>query len=227
MALTKTLKDVLDGASPGSLPEVARALKLGSFLRAMPTFLRHKTPAADPSQLSTILSLNRPHDARAASIFRAKARAGTSATATELAVQAYGATPTTGQIAVAPNGDIALLGTDAWTDVDVEYQPTYGDVVALTLPVVTNAMAIPAALTARGVIYLLDATSNVGTLTGAMKILVPSASTAATGQARLDLAAANVKFASADAVTNATVHLLVAAAVDIDALLESTDSNVL
>jgi hypothetical protein len=166
-----------------------------------------------PQQLSTLATIVMPPEAKASYILRAQARVGTGTvpTAGELAVEAYGATPTTGQIAVAPNGDIVLLGSDAWTDLDVLVVCLRSKYVVLTLPVIaaTGVCALPAGL---GVQYLQSATVLAGTTLGAKIVLVPATAAPATGKAQLDLAKANVRFATADAVTQAQIVLSVASA---------------
>lgn len=221
--MAKTVKDVLNDAPPNALPDMLRALRFGDLVRSLPTYLRHKDPAADTSQLATLESFGVALKAPAATILRAYARAGT-ATALELAIQAANTTPATGQIAVSPNGDIVVLAADAWTDVDVEYQPTRGEYLTLSLPVASNALAIPAAVTARGVVHLVAATATAGTSAGVKIVLAASASAAAAGQARLDLAKANVKFNATDAITAGTVVLFIAHSTDVDATLESTST---
>lgn len=213
-----SLKSELDKASPQFLSDAFRIVKLGSVVRALHTSLRKKTPAASAVQLGTLQSLVLADDAKAMTISRAYARVATAGTG-ELTVVSYGTTPTTGQIAVAPNGDIVTLAADAITSLDVVYHPEKYDIVELTLPVTSNALALPPVVTTPGAILLLEAEALVGTTIGLKIVLVPSASAAATGQARFDLAKLNVKFAPADAVTSARVKLAISSAADLDALL--------
>lgn len=216
--LENSLKEKMDLANPNVISDGFRILEIGSVLRALPTFLRRKASAADAGVLATLLSLVLPDDAKGLNILRAYARAGTG-TLGELAVQTYGTTPAAGQIAVAPNGDIVTLAADAYTDIDVVYQPDKYDIAEVTLPVATHVLTLPTQLTARGAILLLDATATVGTSTGRKIILVPGAGAPAAGQARLNLAKTTVTFAAADAVTQATVKVAIVARVDVDALL--------
>jgi hypothetical protein len=147
-----SLKNELNRAQPGSLPSMFAAMKLGDVVRALPTTLRKAVPTVSaPYQLTTLDTIVLPDDAKANTILRAYARAG-SGTKGELTVVAYGATPTAGQIAVAPNGDIVTVHSgDVWTSLDVVYLPEKYDVVELTLPVVpgTGVCALPTWITDR------------------------------------------------------------------------------
>ena len=234
-AFPETLRQSLDRADPNTLADAARTMSLGSMLRAMPVALRAQNPntaASNGSQLATLQTISLPQDAKAHSIFRATARAGTAA-AGELTVAAFGATPTTTQVAVAPNGDIVFLATDAYTNVDIVYLPERGDVFGsgqtlpgtsaaavasqtmqapfaqVTLPVSSNVLTLPSSITGFQVVLLMACVANTGTSTGTKIILVPGAGAPAAGQCRLNLAKTTVTFAAADAVTNATVDLLV------------------
>lgn len=205
-----SLQASLNRASPDHVADLLRSLKLGSLLAGhMPMQLRKKDPIAQASNIATVETLALPKHIRAGHILRGYARAG-GGTLGELSVQAANTTPSDGQIAVTPNGDIAVVATSTYTDIDVTFVPACGEVIELPeLPVSSNALTIPANLVSRGVIYLLDAQSTEGSVTGTFKILAPSASAATTGTARLDLAKGVVKFYSGDAVTKAVISLFV------------------
>ena len=224
-SLSTSLKSVLNAALPGGLADALRTLKFGDMLRALPTTLRKKAPAVNAYNLATVQCIALPEDAKASTIYRAYGRVG-GVTAGELTITAANATPTTGQIAITPNGDIAFVGTDAWTSVDVVYQPSKYDVVELVLPVVpgTGVCALPSTLSSP--VMLMEAESLAGTLTGKMIVLAPSATATATTKAALNLAKSSVWFAIADGVTSARVKLGVCSATDADALLEAA-SNLL
>lgn len=216
----------LNAANPNTLPDKFRQMEIGNIIRALPTYLRRKnmTLATNPYVLNTLQSLILPDDAKAASIVRATARAGTAGVG-ELTVVAFGTTPTTGQIAVAPNGDIVTLATDALTDVDILYIPEKHDIQELTLPVASNVLTIPTTYTALGAILLCEAEVTVGTATGKKVVLVPGASAPSAGQARLNLAKSTVTFATADAATQARVKLAIVSSPDLDAILEASSST--
>ncbi len=130
-------------------------------------------------------------------------------------------------MSVQPNGDIALLTSDSQTGVDITYVPERGDVVVLeSVDVASDLYIFPAALTARGVVSLLSAVSEAGTLTGNLRILLPLTAAPATTKAQLSLAKDRVQFAAADAVTKATITLLVAAEIDLSTVL-AAESNLL
>lgn len=212
--MTTQVKDALDRANPNTLADGFRAIKLGSSLaQNMKATKRHvdmDAAGANPEDLATLDVLVLPDDAKASTVLRAYARAGTAGVG-ELAVVAPGATPITGQIAVTPAGNIATLAADAITDMDVEYLGAEGDVYEYTGPVVGNVLAFPAWMTALGVIELLEANATAGTTTG-RKVVLAAGGAAAAGQAALNDAKAQVGFAGADAVTHATVKVLMASA---------------
>ena len=220
---TITNRDQLDKANPNTLPDHLRALLLGTVLATMlPQVRRNKVPAADAgSSVSTVEVIALPNNAKANSILRAYARTGTAGMGA-LVIALPGVTPASGEIAVASNGDIMVLAADALTNIDVEYVPERGDVVVLTgVPVVSNVATLPASVTSKGAVLLLDANPTTATSTGRKRVLSPSASTPATGACRLNVAKTTVTFASADAVTVATLTLLVASADDLADILEA------
>lgn len=215
-------KEALAGATNNTLPEHLKTIGFAGVMRGqIPQVLRKKDPAASVyAPGPTLETITLPDDARATSILRAYSRAGT--VTGELTAVAPGTTPATGEISVQPDGNIMVLAADAITNLDVTYVPERGDIEELdNWPVASDAIVLPSRITSKGVVLLLEAESLEGTLTGDLRVLSPSASAAATGQARLNLAKGTVKFAPADAVTKARVKLLVCAAVDLDTVLES------
>lgn len=224
-----TFQDSLNAGSPQSAHDAARIMRFGDVLRKhLKVDLRRQAPLTDAAQLGTVWSFPVDNEAPAATILRAYCRVGT--VTGEYTPVAYGATPTTGQIAVAPNGNIVVLAADAPTDIDVEYMPSDGDVkVFANLPVVpgTGVCALPPAALTPGVVYLWDANVIVGTLLGRKNILVAAAGAPATGKARLDVAKGVVQFAVADAVTSATIALYLCTARNLDTLLQSTDNSLI
>lgn len=224
------LKDEVNKAQPNNLIDAFRALGIGNVLVALPTRLNNKAPAADAAQLATLAQVGLPADAKAATILRAYARKTSAAgTLGELAIQAFGATPADGQIAVAPNGDIVTLLSSAYTAVDLEYMPDKYDVLVITLPVVpgTGVCALPTGQLPNGPLFIIDANAIAGTATGRKKVLVPAAGAPAAGQVRLDVAKANAQFAVADAVSQATFTFAIPAAIDIQATLEADPGGIL
>lgn len=216
-----TLRSVLDKCSPNTAWDILRKLGFGSKLQSQFTQVRRgvnpHAAGASSYNVATLDAIGLPAHARACVIHRANARG-----VGELTIDAFGTTPITGHIAVAPNGDIVTLTADNLTDVDIVYTPECGDVVEMTLPVASNAIALPASVTAKKVVLLLEAESLVGTLTGKLKVLVPSDTNSTSGAANLNLAKTSIVFATANAVTSARVKLLVRSAEDLANLLEST-----
>jgi hypothetical protein len=235
--MAELTKQSLQAASPQSAWDLLRALGLGDLVRqSVNQQLRQAVPVADPSQLATVQSVGvdlgtapsaiantvGSSPAAAASIMRAVSRAG--ANAGELAVVAYGTTPATGQVAVAPNGNIVVLAADAHTSVDVDYAPMKGDyllIPSLNVSAATGIGQLPASVTNQGALLLLSATalsSTSGSNLGAFKVL--KAGTAATTlSASLNITKANVVFLTADTVLTAKVELLLASSKNVDALL--------
>jgi len=215
----------LDRGNPNTLPDAARLIALGSLLAGqIPQFRRNvdmDALGAGDYALATLDCLELPAHAKAHTILRATVRAGTGGTG-EYTVDAYGATPSTTECAVSPNGDIVFLATDAVTDVDVSYIPERGDVIDTVFPVVSDAIVFPTAITNRGVILLAECEALVGTTTGKKIVLVPGGSPSAGQCALTSVTKAGVTFAAADAVTRARVKLVVTAAEELHTVLEAS-----
>lgn len=219
-----SLKNNMDKANPNQIADAFRLLKVGSILRRLPTALRAKAPVAagsNPYVAAAAQSIQLPDDAKAAFIFAAYARTGTG-TAGPLTVVAPGSLGA-GNIALAPSGDLLFLAADAWTNVDVLYLPEQVDTIELILPVASNAAALPTGAgqqAAGGAVVLMEAESLTGTSVRKMIVDAPGTSVSAS-HAALDLAKANVKFASADAITSARVKIGIVPAINLDTLLET------
>lgn len=209
-----TKKDQLNKANANSLATLLQEFRLGDFMRALPTFLRGKSAAADPYNLAAVLVVKLPDDAKAAVIHRATAKGGT--TSGEFTPQAFGTTPATTQVAVTPCGDIAFVAGDAPTGIDCIYQPEKGEVAEWTLPVASDAAALPAAYASRAIL-LLEAEVTAGTDPAKKIVQAPSASAAGTNSARFNIAKTSVKFDSGDGATAARVKVLLSPLVDANA----------
>lgn len=226
--MPKSFKDSMNASNPNQLADFFRDLKAGDLVRSLPCKLMKQKPVAGSlanGNLTTLDIIKLPDDAKASNILRASVRAGGSVG--EFTPQAYGATPTTTQCAVTPNGDIAFLNaTDLVTDVDVMYLPEQGDVYEFEANVATGVMTIPPDIVARGVILILEANVTAGAVTGPKRVLVPlaggGAGLPATTLVQLTSNKSTVSFNNAtDAPTRARVKLLIAPKVDRDALLKS------
>lgn len=218
----------LNRADPNTIADVLRQIAFGRVMVGqIPQCIRRKDGSVNsPYNLATLGTIVLPNEAKAASIVRATAIAGTAA-AGELAAQAFGATPATTQIAVAPNGDLVFLLTDAYTAVDVTYIPERGFSVETFFPVVSNVLTLPNSVVGggKGVALLTEAEAVSGTSTGKKIILVPGSGAPSAGQCRLNLAKTTVTFATADAVTRARVKLLcVETTNDLQGVLIGTDN---
>lgn len=256
--LPQSLKNQLNNASPAQLADMLRAIGYGDIVRRMSATLRRQAaPANTANVLSSYdLAINGvivlPDDAKAKAISRAYARAGSAAPG-ELTIDApaRGTFPTitTLHAAVTPAGNIATLGSDAWTDLDIVYEMADQDVVELTLPVVpgTGILTIPAAYAgvagsgvnttlvkdtvnnvagAKGVNMLMEVEVLAGGATGKCIVLVPGGTNPASGYANLDVTKSMVYFHAADAVTQARVKLGVFRTIDLNALLEAVGNYV-
>jgi len=222
----------LNGMNANQVADALRAMGFGSFVRAMPVPLRAQNPnaaAANPYvQASTLQTITLPDDAKANSIIRAYARAGTAA-AGELGPKATAGapytTPTTTTIGVSPSGDLVFLATDAYTNVDILYTPEKYDLYEITLPVASNAASFPATFTTPGVIFVAEVEALVGTVVGKTRIQAPSNSNpGSSGQSNLNLAKSQVLFNSGDAVTSARIKFGVSNATDLNAFLEQAQA---
>lgn len=225
-----TVQESLDRCNPNTLADTLRVLKFGNLLSQQLPQTVHVAAGlgalSDPSQLTTVEGIGLPETRRAAAILRANCRGGTGIG--ELAIQTYGTTPGSGQIAVAPNGEIVLLDADNNTEIDVLYVPQIGEVVEVAnWPAPLGVLTLPSWITARGVVLLLSATATAGTITGDKIVLVPAAAAPATTKAALKTDGTKVLFNTAtDGVTEATVRLLVRYATDFGAALDA-DSTVI
>lgn len=241
----ESLRETLNRAPVGSLADVLRSIGFGDVLRALPVHLQGVTPVSSVAQqLSTLQTLVLPEDAKAATILRATVHSNTGSVANgEYSIQAYGATPTTTQVAVAPNGDIVFLASDGVTSVDVIYMPMKGDVLgqptnskygvsSLTLSVNSSGFAaLPTSISGKSKL-LLQANVLVGSVTGQKIILVPATSAVATTKAALSQDGTGIWLNHAtDAPTSVTVDLLVytgygtPAGNDLNALLEGVSGD--
>jgi hypothetical protein len=252
----ESVRQALSRVDPNTAQDILRSLAFGDVLRAAPVYLRSVsagTTGAVPQQLATLGCVVLPEDAKAAYILRCTVKAAGVALG-EFTVEPYGTTPATTQVAVAPNGDIVFLGSDAVTSADILYVPEKGDVLgqlansnatqntslgasgfgtgitSLTLAVTpgTGVCALPSAYAGK-TILLMQANATAGTTTGQKIILVPAGSAPATGKAALNTAKTQILFATADAVTSCTVDILVASGLaggaDVNAILEAANSQ--
>lgn len=222
--MPETIKQAINRADPNTLADELRSLGFGDILRALPTSLRRKATAlATGLHPATEFAIILPNDAKAETIITAYARAGAGAPGPLTVVAGV---PAAGQCAVAPNGDLVFAAADAWTSVDALYQPVKADVFEFTGPVdpLTGIMALPVPATTPGVVSLLSATALVGTTTGAKQVVANGAVPAVT-LANMNAAKTQVQFAVADAVSSASIVLSLVAAIDVDALLESTNTQ--
>jgi hypothetical protein len=218
----ETVKQMLDKANPNSIPDYFRVLALGGLLRGqISNQLFLKAPAADPLQLVAVQSIKLAEDGKALTILSAYARAG-AGTPGPLSVVAAGTTPVAGEVAVAANGDLVFAAADAWTSVDVAYEPAKYDIAEFTLPVDAGGiLTIPADYVATGVLSAEVTKVSAGSALGGKIVLAAGAAPAA-GQAALSADKATVVFAVADAATEAKVKLALVPKVDFDAIMSSS-----
>lgn len=221
----ETLRETTNRANPNSLNDVFRTIKLGDIItRKVRRVMRAQAPVASAVTLAGPLVCGRillPEQCKASRITRAWARAG-GGTLGEMTVHALNANPGANEIAVSPCGDIVTRQADAYTSVDVEYEPVSGKLIELLdVPVVaaTGVCTLPPAIAALGPHMLVSAVSTVGTLVATMTPTWRAAAAPATTFACLNLIGTIVYFAVADGVTRCNLKLYVAAEVDEQALL--------
>lgn len=241
MAITtvkNSLAQQLNIPLPGSITTYLQQLGFGSWMRAMPTWLRRINPstqAANPYKVAG-QGAQLPDDAKAAvPALRVFAYAGTG-TVGELTVDPLatnnanfagaGTGPAAGHVGLSPSGDLVFNVADAWTSVDVIYQPDKYDVAEYSgLAPVTAVLTLPTVATAQGVVNLLEAEILTGTAVGKCAILPFSASApTVTLQAVINPARTQVLFRVADAPTSVRVKLSLVSAIDQNALMEAVAS---
>lgn len=208
-----TVHDSLNRANPNSLADMLRKVSFGDVLAqsAVQTVRRVNMDAAgtNPGNVATVDVLVLPDFAKASHILRAYARAGTAGTG-EMTVASKDATPATGEIAVAPNGNIVTLAADAITEVDITYVPEGNvTVVESVFPAASDSVAVPTPITDRGLVAVLEAEVVEGTGTG-NKIVLTAGGSPSAGQCAMSADGTTVEFAAADAVARVRLKLLVA-----------------
>lgn len=217
MTTNETVRETLNRANPNSLNDALRPIAIGDIMtQYLPRKLIQQIPTVTLVGLSgtDYDGIALPNALKASRIRRAWARVATGGGGTvgEMTAAAINAAPIGNQIGISPAGDIIFLGTDLYTLVDVEYEPAIGKVITLTgLTVVpgTGVCALPAWVTALNPHKLISAASTAGGLVATMTPLYRAAAAPATTFAVLNLIGNQVLFAVADAVTQATVTLIV------------------
>jgi hypothetical protein len=230
--LANSLVAAFNRAQPGSLPSMFSYIGLGTQLRQkLPVTARNVVPTTDPWAAASNVSVILPDDCKAQTILAAYARTGTG-TAGPLTVVASG--PTAGQCCVSPDGNILFYATDAWTLVDISYQPVSQDCVEVTLPCVSGVVTLPAGTLAPyvingvaqagGAITLMEA-QRADTSTAQLLVAAPAATNSTTGSAHFNLAKTTVLLDSTDGATSVRVKIGIVNKVDLNALLEAQDNN--
>lgn len=232
---SNTVLGRLNSALLGWISTGLQLIAFGAVVRSLRTFLRGKAVDAviNPYVLATAVnSLTLPESAKCHTIKSVYARVGTGTKGPLVIDQnlytAVNTAPAAGHCSVSPNGDLLFAAADAWTKLDICYEPEKYDVVELTLPVsgAAGIASIPAQYIARGVLFLMEAESLTGGLVAKMMVQLPVDALPATTFADLNLAKTEVHFAAADAVTSCRVKFAVASLVDVDSVLEGASSAV-
>lgn len=221
-----SLKDSLNKANPNELADIFQKLVFGTHLRTQKVRLyRQVANQAPTDMIAAVHTLSLPDDAKASRVISAYARAG-SGTAGRLTADTAPMSSATaaGHVNVSESGDITFAAADAWTDVDVEYEPFKVDVFTQSFPVVSNAIALPAKWTSLGLVVLMSASLDVGTVTGVGIVVAPGSAPATTKNVNTSLDRKTVQFRVADAVTAATLKVGIVPAVDFEALIKGSAS---
>jgi hypothetical protein len=250
----ESLRQGMNRADPNTLADIMRILAGGDVMRALPVQLNGAsagTTGACAQQLATLGTVVLHEDAKAAVILRCTVKATGSAALGEYTIEPYGTTPSSTQVAVAPNGDIVFLGTDLVTQADILYLVKKGDVIgqlayssatqsaagagsgitSLTLSVNASGFAaLPPAYSGKAML-LMQANVTAGAVTGQKIILVPATGVVATTKAALSKDGTGIWLNLAtDAPTQVVVDLLVYSGAfggsDVNALLEGPSGEV-
>jgi hypothetical protein len=196
----ESVREALNRLDVSAIADAFRGVALGDVLRGLPVYLRGVAPnnSGTPQNVSTEGVVQLPEDAKAAFIFRCTVKASGVADG-EFTIEPYGTTPATTEVAVAPNGDIVFLASDAVTSADIIYLPQKGDVLgnnqysklgvtSLTLSVLSTGQALLPAPYAGLAVLLMQANvtaAGTGGVTGQKQILVPASAATAAGTAAL------------------------------------------
>jgi hypothetical protein len=205
--MTRKLQDVLNESNPSKIATALQLVKIGNVVDLAPKFVKGAVT-------TNVLAL--PNDAKAVAILSALRTAGT--------VVGYatpvlpGATLATNQVKVNQLGNIEFFATDAVTAAEVVYVTAEGDVVVDTIPVVAGTGIGTLDTDA---VQLISAVVTAGTSLGAKTVLARAESAPAAGNVNLGLTANQVRFAVADAVTQATVTYIAKPNPTVDALVRS------
>lgn len=190
-----TVRDILNNANPNSLAPAQQTLPLGDAIAIITRSVRAPV-------VSNKVTL--PSTGKAKAILSAYGIGGTSGYLTPLAVGSA-ATPSTGQISIDAQGNLVTASADALTAVLIEYLPVEGKVFTEQVVVASNVATL---LGGRRAALLLSVNADAGTSAGA-KTPVKRPATPTAGQAAIGGADdSTVVFASADAVTLATISYL-------------------
>jgi hypothetical protein len=207
-----TVKESFDQANPNTIADLLRAIGFGNVLAG----LRRQVIRASLSSHKLVL----PNIMKCQRLVGVYARVGTGTPGAQ-SIQTVGATPSAGQVAQTHTGDVLFASADAWTEVDVEYEPVLGEVVSLSSkPVVSNTFSAPGALTLISAVGYTSAGATV-----ALTVVAPGTSVT-TGQVALAASKNAVNFASADSIVRADAVYIKGYASEPGAVLAST-SNIL
>jgi hypothetical protein len=198
--MSRSLKSVLNDPNPNQLADLLRATKVGTLLNN--GLVQVRVPVA-----SDLTSL--PEQLRAAQVIFAYATAGT--TAGVKAVQAFGATPTTGQCAVNLNGQVVFAAADAVTEVELIIAPYSGDLIEEV--VFLNASGVGTLQGGKTAKLLLSGTVTSGSSAG-LKTNIARAGTPSAAQVCLSAAGNTVLFNVAAANSTALIRYIASAGVD-------------
>lgn len=185
----RALREIFNEGNPNKVAAAAQVGRLGSFLALVPRLAK----GAVTTHVMTL-----PENARARVILAAISTAGTlTGNLTPIA----GGAPTTGQVGITPTGNIIFATADAVTAAEVIYVSHEGDIIEETVRVVAH-VATPTG--GRNATLLLSAVATAGTLPGT-KVVDFRGAAIATTEAGINAAGTGIVFATADAVTTATI----------------------
>lgn len=214
--MTEKLRDSLNRSDPNTAHDIFRTILLGAVLSTLRAVIRAVAPVSNTIVL--------PNMAKAKRVLSAYARAG-AGTLGELTVSATPATPAAGEVGWSATGNILFNAADAWTSVDVEFEPmvNVAEFTAEGYPIAAGVMAVPQA--AQPAVMLLEVVAYDALGAATTVTILPPGTVPAAGQCALDLAKANVAFFAADGFVRADVTML-KGGVNVTATLEGLSTFV-
>ena len=192
----RTLREILNEAQPGKLPDANRQLRMGEAMAVGARTVRGAV-------VGDVLVL--PETAKAMAILGVYAVAGT--VTGRFTAAAPDSTPATTQAAVDPAGNIEFAAADAVTIAEVVYIAHEGGIYEDLIDVDAGGTEQGSLQGLRGAAMIISVEATAGTATGA-KTVAGRGTTPGAGAAAIADDPTLIEFAAADAVTQARVRYI-------------------